>query len=650
MAAGFSGSSSPRCDFLQKNALRSLALLLLLLTLVVVAEIGLTHRNAYEATQAHERDRVQHDLADMRLTVSGYLEKLTRDAQLMSRSTVLGLYLSDPTPENTTHTEKALQTLSMLRGDYDQTRYIDQNGQEKIRVDRENGQSVLHRQGLQNKSDRGYVQTGLQLGAGQVLVSELDLNVEQGVIEEPHRPTLRAVAPVFLDGSRRGLMVLNIAADELLASLRVNLPAGSDLVMLNATGGWITGGGALDWQFMLDPSARLSAQDPALWASIEGQHSGSFERLGECYHYEWFQTTGDGVQAPKWLLAQRRANEPCAAAAAEATQIAAKRIAITLLIALPLAVLWHQSRVRSRRFQQALQDQQAELSMIAQEAGHGMIMVDRQCHVLWMNREAERLLGWSEAELVGKNLHETIHLTPEGQPVHAGLCPTLNALETGERHGTDRDLMVGRNGQQWVFSTRVTPFGPAENRKAVVAFADVSTHVALQQELAVQAQTDVLTGTLNRRSIVQNLQAALDDPTQTPCVLALDIDFFKKVNDTHGHQTGDQVLIHFCRTIETMLRKGDLLGRMGGEEFLVVANTLSLADAMGLAERIRAAIASTPCLCSPDTPIAITTSVGVAQPHVGETMEQLLERADEALYRAKHAGRNRVMMAGAAIA
>ena len=116
---------------------------------------------------------------------------------------------------------------------------------------------------MQNKSDRGYVQTGLQLGAGQVLVSELDLNVEQGVIEEPHRPTLRAVAPVFLDGSRRGLMVLNIAADELLASLRVNLPAGSDLVMLNATGGWITGGGALDWQCMLDTSARLSAQDPA---------------------------------------------------------------------------------------------------------------------------------------------------------------------------------------------------------------------------------------------------------------------------------------------------------------------------------------------------------------------------------------------------
>jgi hypothetical protein len=76
MAAGFSGSSSPRCDFWQKNALRSLALLLLLLTLVVVAEIGLTHRNAYEATQAHERDRVQHDLADMRLTVSGYLGKI----------------------------------------------------------------------------------------------------------------------------------------------------------------------------------------------------------------------------------------------------------------------------------------------------------------------------------------------------------------------------------------------------------------------------------------------------------------------------------------------------------------------------------------------------------------------------------------------
>lgn len=631
---------------MQKSAFPSLALLLVLLTLIVVAEIGLTHRNAFDVAQTVEHDRIKHNLSDMRITTSSYLDKLTRDAEFIAHSPVLGMYLSNPTPATQAQAEGALLTLSSLRKDYDQTRYIDQNGNEKIRVDQANGQPLLRAEGLQNKSDRPYVQAGLTLGANQVFVSEMDLNVEHNRIEKPYTPTLRAVAPVLMDGTRQGLIVLNSFADELFTQLRAELPSGSDLVMLNASGGWITGGGDLDWQFMLDPSARLSVQDPVLWASIEGRRSGTFERLGECYHYEWFQQANDGVQAPKWLLAQRRANESCSAAASAATKVAAKRIAITLLITLPLAVLWHQSRVRNRRYQQALQDQQSELSMIAQEAGHGLVIVDHQCRVLWLNREAERLLGWSEAELAGKNLHDTIHLTPDGQPVHAGLCPTLKALETGERQSTDRDSMVGRNGKRLVFSTRVTPFGPAESRKAVVAFADVSTHVALQQKLAVQAQTDELTRTLNRRSIVQNLQAALDDPAQTACVLALDIDFFKQVNDTHGHQTGDQVLIHFCRTIETMLRKGDLLGRMGGEEFLVVANTLSLADAMGLAERIRAAIAGTPCLCSPDTPIAITTSIGVAQPRAGETIEQLLERADEALYSAKHAGRNRVMKAG----
>lgn len=632
---------------MQKNTFLRLALLLLFLTLLVVAEVGLTHRRAYEVAQTVERERIEHNLSDLRNTVSSYLDKLARDAEFMAHSTVLDLYLTDPTPATKANAEKALLALSSLRKDYDQTRYIDINGDEQIRVDRRDGQPRLRKQDLQNKADRPYVQTGLKLDTNQVFLSELDLNVEGQKIETPYRPTLRAVTPVFNQGARQGLIVLNSLANELLTQLRIELPAGKDLVMLTASGGWIAGGGPLDWQFMVDPAAQLSAQDPALWSSIAGQQSGSFERLGECYHYEWFQLTNAGMQAPRWLLAQRNTGEACSAAASAATTVAARRIALTLLIVLPLAALWHQSRTRNQQYQRTLQDKQPELGMIAQLAGHGMVIVDNKCHVQWLNGEAERLLGWSEAELVGKNLHETIHLTPDGQPVHAHLCPTLQALATGERQSSERDVMVGRNGQRLLFSTRTVPFGPAEKRRAIIAFADVSTHVALQQKLAFQAQTDELTHTLNRRSIVQNLRAALDDPAQSPCILALDIDFFKKVNDTHGHQAGDQVLIHFCRTIETLLRQGDLLGRMGGEEFLVVANTRSLADAMGLAERIRAAIASTPCRINPDTSVAITTSVGVAQPCPGETLEQLLERADQALYSAKHTGRNRVMQAAA---
>lgn len=140
-----------------KNAFRSLALLLLLLTLVVVAEIGLTHRNAFDVAQTVEHDRIKHNLSDMRITKSSYLDKLKRDAEFIAHAPILGMYLSNPTPATQAQAEGALLTLSSLRKDYDQTRYIDQNGQEQIRVDRENGPSILHRQGLQNKSDRGYV-------------------------------------------------------------------------------------------------------------------------------------------------------------------------------------------------------------------------------------------------------------------------------------------------------------------------------------------------------------------------------------------------------------------------------------------------------------------------------------------------------------
>jgi diguanylate cyclase (GGDEF)-like protein len=118
----------------------------------------------------------------------------------------------------------------------------------------------------------------------------------------------------------------------------------------------------------------------------------------------------------------------------------------------------------------------------------------------------------------------------------------------------------------------------------------------------------------------------------------VDLDNFKSINDTHGHATGDQVLIAAVRAMRTHLRAEDQLGRLGGEEFLVLLPDTHDGAASAAAQKLREEVAGSPA------PVPVTCSVGVATWH-GESPEMLLRRADEALYAAKDAGRDRVIAA-----
>ena len=159
------------------------------------------------------------------------------------------------------------------------------------------------------------------------------------------------------------------------------------------------------------------------------------------------------------------------------------------------------------------------------------------------------------------------------------------------------------------------------------------------------ATTDPLTGLFNRRTFIELAERELARSRRDSSSLSLmilDLDHFKQVNDTYGHLVGDDVLVAFASLIRDRARRGDLVVRYGGEEFCVVLPATSLPAAVALAERIRAATAATALTARP---MKITVSVGVTAYAGGAsvTLETLLARADEALYRAKHEGRNRVV-------
>jgi diguanylate cyclase len=158
---------------------------------------------------------------------------------------------------------------------------------------------------------------------------------------------------------------------------------------------------------------------------------------------------------------------------------------------------------------------------------------------------------------------------------------------------------------------------------------------------AVQAAlTDPLTGVSNRRHILELAAAALRDSAleQVPMsIVWIDLDHFKAINDSHGHHVGDQVLIAFCAQCRAHLRPSDALGRIGGEEFLLVMRGASTAVAAAVMERLREGLRGS-------GPVPSTFSGGIAEPTPGESLEALLQRADAAMYAAKAAGRGRCVV------
>jgi diguanylate cyclase (GGDEF)-like protein/PAS domain S-box-containing protein len=290
----------------------------------------------------------------------------------------------------------------------------------------------------------------------------------------------------------------------------------------------------------------------------------------------------------------------------------------------------------------------------------GVFILDRRENIVLANTILSEQLGINEKALVGRKASSLDwQLEDPNTPL-----PWSSALDSSDKIKGVRLALLDKNHQRRVFRVNAVPIfdNTGSNQGVIASFDDISEleekNRQLQTMLAELAQTqktiqdknrtleymaahDPLTGCFNRRAMRSKLEQAFDDASikRTPlCCIMLDIDHFKRVNDTYGHTVGDDIIKLVAEVLNNEVREGDFVARFGGEEFCMILPDTDTHQALTIANRCRENIAQREC-----SGVRVTASFGVSSMQLGaEAPTDLVKYADEALYYSKEHGRNKV--------
>lgn len=274
---------------------------------------------------------------------------------------------------------------------------------------------------------------------------------------------------------------------------------------------------------------------------------------------------------------------------------------------------------------------------------NAIVITNTDAIIEWANPAFARLTGWSASEAIGRRPKELVKSGKQDKAFYEKMWQTILKGEVWRGELVNRH----RAGHHYHEALTITPVRDKHGvlRHFVAVKEDITERKELVAQLTREATTDPLTGVLNRRAFVNQVEAEMARAgrhSRCCALLMFDLDHFKRVNDTHGHAAGDEVLRHVTACASAALRRIDRVGRLGGEEFGILLPETALAGAIELAERLRCTIEEMPIRFE-GYDINITTSVGLTMIGATDTdAEHVLARADANLYKAKAGGRNRI--------
>jgi diguanylate cyclase (GGDEF)-like protein/PAS domain S-box-containing protein len=276
-----------------------------------------------------------------------------------------------------------------------------------------------------------------------------------------------------------------------------------------------------------------------------------------------------------------------------------------------------------------------------QAAPNAMIMTDDKGKIVLTNSEADSLFGYTDTSLMGKSISDLIPASH--RHLHASHFLSYLDNSSERKMGEGRELYaLHSDGHEFRVEIGLTPIFREEGRYILASIVDITSRLQAERKIRQLIHYDSLTGLPNRHLLKESVQNKIGQAQKSGAtigILFLDVDHFKNVNDTLGHKIGDELLIEISHRLKANLLDEDIISRMGGDEFVIVAGNRDEQELGHLAEKLLIKIAK-PCQIDRHD-MTVTASIGISiYPRDGKDFETLYQHADIAMYRAKHDGRN----------
>jgi diguanylate cyclase (GGDEF)-like protein/PAS domain S-box-containing protein len=507
-----------------------------------------------------------------------------------------------------------------------QLRFLDANGFETIRIDREDEKSkpfILKDSQLQNKSDRGYFQAIAAMDSEAIWRSQLDLNIEHGKIEVPHRPTLRIAIPFLHNGTFKGTVIVNVLVSQLLQS--VTTSSAFEHYIIDKEGFYLVHPNeAFSWNRFTNVTHTI--EDDFSNKQIDAVTKANSIKNLYVYSLEPYLQNAQGLLYVMQTKSDYASQIVYAHLFASLVVIAASfilSIVVAFYVAKQPAKIQKELYLTNKMLQKT--NDIIDKYVIIAHTSKDKIITKASSAFAQINKSAKK-------DLIGKNINIIKHPdTPK---------PLLDDLQDKIFSGKE---WVGdiknkdKNGESYWLDQHIIPITDTQGN--ITSFMSIGVDISAKKELEKIAKTDMLTGIYNRRKIVEILDKEIQKVQRYGgdlAVILYDIDHFKHTNDSFGHAAGDIVLKESAALMLKNIRSLDFIGRYGGEEFLIVCPQTNATQATVLANKLVK-------LFGQYTFKEVghkTVSMGVASYSPNDDADSLIHKADVALYNAKENGRN----------
>lgn len=579
--------------------------------------------------------KMQEDLRVLngirKLTVSGIEARLN----VLQQAPEFRGFLESPTTRHQMKLENFWILTESYTEYFDRISYLSLDGLEKVRVDFDiKTQKYKVVSELQDESQRHYFKIIQAAQDSEVVIEGYDLEKQQGAYIKPYKPAYRLMQPVVLNKKRVGYLILS-----------VDLFAQRDFILNIKPQFYFTSYVNSDGFYVLSPQenllfgqyieahkeANLKQQYPQLWKSIEKNISGVWKNRDYIYCYfkvdEKISSKSNFFVVVKQLdrhIIDKKALE------LNQNYLIVHIIAWCFGVFLALAtILYYIKSKRSR-----LEDQ---LSLLAFNGMSAVIITDAHNRIVKANGAFTRITGYTESEVLGKK-PKLLNSGYHDKTFYEKMWEALKEEGSWEGEIVNKNKQGQHYHELLSITTVKDGLGIATNY--IGSFMDIGDQKKREEELRDITLRDPMTGVFNRRHFDNMLLhhsniTARYHVTKGCCIAILDIDYFKRINDSYGHSHGDEVITFFSEILSKRLRKTDIFARVGGEEFAIIMPFTQLYQAELLLEDIRIQIEK-------GDEYKFTVSMGVVCMSKTLLNKQAYNAADKALYYSKKNGRNQV--------